>query len=215
MGRSVYLLLFIFASCIVLIVGCAKNSYEKIGAIEPPETIADSFEELYPDAADATWRVENGYYVITFKNQGLQNKAWLNFKGKYVMLVSSIPAKEIPIAIDSAIKKSEYSGGLIMEIDTITQTGMGTRFVVKLDRDNAYYNLFYTKFGGLIKTENVSKEQLSGLNPTPVPEVLTEYVCEYYPDSQIMNFTQSGHIYEVSLLEGETLKTVRLSLTNQ
>jgi hypothetical protein len=215
MRRSVYLLLFFFALCIVFAGGCAKNSYEKIGAIEPPETIADSFKELYPNATNAIWRVDNGYYVITFENQGFQNKAWLNFKGKYVMLASSIPTEEIPNAIDDSIKNSEYSEGLIIEIDIVTQTGMGTRFVVKVDRNNAYYNLYYTKFGGLLKTENVSKNQMSGLSPTPVPETLTEYVCKYYPDSQIMNFTQSGDVYEVSLLEGETLKTVRLSLTYQ
>ena len=199
----IYLLGFIFS-----MISCYSNNEDYPGAIEPPNTIREAFQTIYPKAEQDIWTVSNNYYVIHFLNQGLTNVTWLNHLGEWAMIKTNIPTDLLPSSILESIQQSNYQHWQLIEADTIRRAGMGTIYKtdMKLNKQEVY--LYYTAYGSLIQAVT----QFPYIDsPIPIQEQVSQVMKTDYPNSILLNIeiTPSSDTL-LAILEKTVLKIIQL-----
>lgn len=87
---------------------------------EVPSIVKNSFLGEYPNAEDIDWKIDKNLYEVAFKlDKSIENKVWLNSKGKIVKHEEELTRKELPPVVLSKIE-ADFKGYRIDEVDKVT-----------------------------------------------------------------------------------------------
>ena len=198
-----------FACFILLLAGCSRDNENIPGGIEPPKTILDAFNLKYPEATDTEWTVDDDYYVIGFKNNHLDNKAWFSHTGVWAMIKTDLPLNQLPEAISASIRQSNYADWLIEEVDTIGRAGMGTVYKVEVEKGKQETDLYYTVYGNLIKAidDAVNQEDI----PIVVPDKIANLMEVTFAGAELLDIEKQTFDVKLAILDKTVFKTVLLN----
>lgn len=198
----------IFTCFALLLAGCSKDDENIPGGIEPPETILDAFNQLYPNASDTEWTVNNDYYVVTFDNNNLDNTVWLNHSGVWSMIESELPLNQLPQAINTSIKQSAYADWNIEEADTIGRAGFGTVYKVEVEKGNQDTDLYYSVYGNFIKSINANGNEDT---PIIVPDQVANLMELTFHGSILLDIINQTDGVQLIMLDGSIFKIAELN----
>ena len=153
--------------CIVSVLFSCTHIDENIrGGVVPPLKIDMAFEALYPNAERPIWRVQNGYYMIEFTYNLLQNFVWLTAQGDFVMQQTVIPETYLPVSVTHAFQASSYANDPLISSDSIVQVEQPTLYRLTVDSSPEKNCLYYSNQGQLMEVIPANQPQL-----TPPPAV--------------------------------------------
>ncbi|MFB0905099.1 MAG: PepSY-like domain-containing protein [Nonlabens sp.] len=129
------LLISLTASC--------QNAYKT----EVPKVVLVSFEVKYPDEKDPDFEQDShGYWEAHFKKKGEKYRADFNADGIWIETENSIKDKEIPAAIQSAIRK-EFPEMKIAEAEHVMHAIKGEFYDIEFKQKGKNRDVEYRKDG--------------------------------------------------------------------
>ena len=124
MKTFVCILLALFTANIV---SCQNNKNN----IDIPEVVLKAFKAKYPDENNPDWEIDaNKNYEAQFKEKGEKYRADFSPNGTWIETENSIKKKELPKAVQKAIKKN-YSMYKIAEIEHVDHAIKGIFYDVE------------------------------------------------------------------------------------
>lgn len=137
------LLLFLLLS----ISGLAIASCKQQKQYRPDAKIVTAFNNRYPQANRIEWEQKQGFYVAEFYQNGIEQEAWFDHTGKWVMTESDLKYSSLPQAIRTQFEKSAYSRWKKDDIDKIERAGMAPVYIIEIEKEGQDTDLYYTKNG--------------------------------------------------------------------
>ena len=114
-----------------------------------PQKIKDEWKKRYPDAEQIKdWEVDgNGYYEVRFKNDGEKLRADFTHYGRWIETERSLKWKDLPKAVQEAVKAGEYDKDKIDEIELTDHYRKGRFYDVEFEIDGKKIDVEYTEDG--------------------------------------------------------------------
>ena len=198
----------IFTCFALLLASCSKDDENIPGGIEPPKVILDAFNQLYPNASDTKWTVQNDYYVITFENNNVDNTVWLDHTGVWSMIESEYSLSQLPQAISTSIKQSAYADWNVEEADTIGRAGFGTVYKVEVEKGNQETDLYYSVYGNFIKAINAEGNVDA---PIIVPDQVANLMELTFHGCVLLDIIDQTNGVQLMMLDGTIFKIAQLN----
>lgn len=185
---------------------CDSNDDESISV---PIELQNAFSSKYPNAGNVKWETKSGYYVADFHN-GYETSAWFMPDGSWCMTETDIPYTKLPKAVKNSFEKSEYKDWKKDDIDMLERQGMGTMYVIEVERQNQEMDLYYSGDGVLIKSAVDTDDDQD--NYLPIPQLtakMKSFIERKYPEAKIMEIDKEDSSYtEVDILHNGSSKEV-------
>jgi hypothetical protein len=132
-------LLLLFSS----ITASCQNAYKT----EVPKVVLASFEVKYPDEKDPDFEQDShGYWEAHFKKKGEKYRADFNADGTWIETENSIKDKEIPIAIQKAIRR-EFPEMKIAEAEHVMSAIKGEFYDIEFKQKGKNRDVEYREDG--------------------------------------------------------------------
>lgn len=139
MRMAITILLLLMTS---LTSSCQKAQQKKV-----PKVVLASFELKYPDEKDPDFEQDShGYWEAHFKKKGEKYRADFNADGTWIETENSIKDKEIPIAIQKAIRR-EFSEMKIAEAEHVMSAIKGEFYDIEFKQKGKNRDVEYRKDG--------------------------------------------------------------------
>ena len=90
-------------------------SAQKINADKVPATIKSTFAKEYAGATDVKWDKEKDDFEASFKLKGEELAVVFNSKGQVIETEKEIPLKELPTAVQTAMKGKKIKEAAIIQ----------------------------------------------------------------------------------------------------
>ena len=131
---------FLFISAVFAImltfVNCDKYDYGR-----PDRGIRKNFNTMFPDARDAEWDREGGYWVVSFETgprwNDTDHEAWYNDAGEWVQTKTDMYLNSVPREIRDFLTSDSTFGNAAFEDDDVEYiqkpSGNFYRFDMRLD----------------------------------------------------------------------------------
>ena len=177
-------------------------------SISVPIELQNAFSSKYPNAGNVKWETKSGYYVADFRD-GYETSAWFLPDGNWCMTETDIPYTKLPEAIKNSFEKSEYKDWKKDDVDMLERQGMGTMYVIEVERQDQEVELYYSEDGVLIKSVVDTDDQDNYL---PIPQLtakMKSFIEGKYPEAKIMEIDKEDSGYtEVDILHNGSSKEV-------
>ena len=188
------LLFAVVAMMSMVVVGCSDDDDNNIENL--PVEVQKAFSQKYPNANFEDWEQKSGYYVIDFKQNGVESEAWFQ-SGRWVMTETDITYQQLPQAVQASFKAGKYAEWRVDDVDMIERYGMQTVFVVEVEQGKAEMDLYYFEDGSLFKEVTDMDEDDSYL--PEVPTNVTNKINEMYPGAVVLDIEMEHGMYEVEI----------------
>lgn len=191
-----------------------------------PASVYEDFRASFPDAADVSWSVADGYAVATFtlsetRSAAGKTSVWYELKdAQKKMQCRTIAFETLPEAVRAAFAGSEY--GADAEDATagmLTRYAAGTVETVYFLRvttttdgaETAETTLYYTADGVLVKltSEVVYDSNYGDMGPNhrdwlprTSPDYVAEFVSRNYPQAKYLYIYEGRELTKVKILDG-------------
>lgn len=168
--------------------------------------VENAFNAKYPNAGGISWEKKGTYHVADFWLEGLEREAWFDETGEWYLTETDIRFEQLPEAIQTAFKNSEYKDWKVDDVDKLERKDMATVYVIEVEKGNQEYDLYYAEDGTLIKA--VLDEDNNNGNehylPTSLPENATNFITNNHPNAKIVEVEKEGNgkYFEVDIVEG-------------
>ncbi len=203
--------LWLFAACICSFAAVTGCDDDDSSGFAPNELVSQAFSARYPNARAVKWENKAPYQVADFQYDNKKTEAWFDPDGEWMMTETDLPSvADLPVPVRESFEAGPYASWRIDDIDRLERTGMGVLYVIEVEKGNKEMDLRYAESGELIgafpDTDNDE-----GYRPVIVPEEISTFIAEKYPDAVIMEVepVKAGG-YEIDILDGNTPKEVRL-----
>ena len=177
-------------------------------SISVPIELQNAFSSKYPNAGNVKLETKSGYYVADFRD-GYETSAWFLPDGNWCMTETDIPYTKLPEAIKNSFEKSEYKDWKKDDVDMLERQGMGTMYVIEVERQDQEVELYYSEDGVLIKSVVDTDDQDNYL---PIPQLtakMKSFIEGKYPEAKIMEIDNEDSGYtEVYILHNGSSKEV-------
>ncbi|AGC78340.1 putative PepSY-like beta-lactamase-inhibitor [Nonlabens dokdonensis] len=138
-----FIILCLFLS---LTASCQKNDDSKA-----PKAVLEAFAIKYPDEHDPDFEQDaHGYWEAHFKKDGEKYRADFYEDGTWRETENSIKDKEIPKAIQKAIKK-EFPDRKITEAEHVMSATLGEFYDIEFKQKGKNMDVMYRKDGTKVK----------------------------------------------------------------
>lgn len=110
---------------LLIFVSCQHSS------VDIPEPIVKSVEELYPNAREINWLMEDGEYEATFEVDGNEVKLLFDEKGKILESKNELDEEELPEAI-KLVLETRFNN---LEVDDVVRIEKDGKISYELELD--------------------------------------------------------------------------------
>ena len=213
-------LMIILAGCAAMLAtGCDKhNATDRFHASAQAQA---SLLEMYPDATDIAWHAKNGYAVADFRTTSSAgvNSAWFDNGGTWYMTETEISFNQLPEAVQTAFKASEYASWRVDDIDKLEREGAETVYVIEAEgmteTGEAEVDLYYSPDGVLVKqTLDADPDYDYGdFIPAQPSQGIEAYIASNYPDARIIDIDRENGMTEVEILDGSVCRELLFDVT--
>lgn len=124
----------LFVSLFITVYVCLGLNTNAQDDVKVPAKVKEAFNNQYPDAMDTYWYFNDPDYEVSFSTETRDLFAYYDAEGTWIETLESINYSELPQAVKTAIKSSDYS---TYEVTSIT--------LVERSDENAYKILFYNE----------------------------------------------------------------------
>jgi hypothetical protein len=132
---------------LLLLMTSLTSSCQKAQQKKVPKVVLASFELKYPDEKDPDFEQDShGYWEAHFKKKGEKYRADFNADGTWIETENSIKDKEIPIAIQKAIRR-EFSEMKIAEAEHVMSAIKGEFYDIEFKQKGKNRDVEYRKDG--------------------------------------------------------------------
>lgn len=200
---------FLLLACITLqLTGCSKNDDDHKGAIEPTQAVLNAFNEKYPDAEDAIFKIEGNYFVVDFTNGGASTEAWFTDQGQWMMDKADTPFNRLPSPVISAFNNGLYAGWEVDDTYTIRRDSMGVVYKIEAEKGNSDLDLYYSQYGNLIKAvPDDSNEDV----PILIPYEVHVLMNLSFATCTLLDIQSNSEGYLLNMLDGTVYKIAQLN----
>lgn len=143
------LLLMMFVS---LLASCSSDD----DYLPPNKEVVNELYQLYPDARNVEWSQKGVYYVADCYAQGVELDVWIDANANWVQTEKSLLRENLPASVYTAFEQGDYGSWAIDEITLLTFPINPTLFVIEVEQGNREVMLFYSEYGGLLHTKDVT-----------------------------------------------------------
>jgi hypothetical protein len=179
----------------------------------PPEQVLRAFENRYPDAKQAVWAMEDGYYVADFILNQQTASAWFAADGEWSQGKIPTPYRgEIEPIVSEAFSRTTYAKWEIKETYTLNRRELMSVYLVGVGNKEILSNLYFTQYGDLIKV--IDDVHLHTDVPLTIPSALFREIHSRFADAGVVDMTLIDVInseINVGLVENQTYLTAVFS----
>jgi hypothetical protein len=127
-----------------LIISGASGQNKK--TIEPPARVKDKVEQLYPQARNVKWSMEEGEYEASFKQEAGETSLVFDSKGDLLETETEIPVYSLPKVSKDYVARN-YAGMKITEAAKMTDSSGVVTYEAHVNK----MDLIFNADGGFIK----------------------------------------------------------------
>lgn len=210
-------LLLLVSAAVLIPIGCDdsdSDSYERYDARVTAATW-NSFRTLYPNAYNVRWYIRGPYAVAYFTDTPgallagtPENAAWFrNDKGIWVMTEAEMTFQALPDAVKQSYSAAGYDSWIVDEVVRLERHEAETLYAIEAFSGRAEQFLCYTESGLLAYA--LPDDDVEQLIPATLPESVSAYVSEHYPDAGLLNASVTTQGTQVDLADGMKLLSLR------
>ncbi|MCQ2285494.1 MAG: PepSY-like domain-containing protein [Bacteroidales bacterium] len=115
MKQSIFTRFILFFTLLFMSLSVSYAQKDKLTPADIPDDVMQTLDYEYPGVKVLAWTLEENNFVATFKEDGLQTKAYFSNKGEWVKTLSTISKKEIPASITDYVANN-YDNYLISAV---------------------------------------------------------------------------------------------------
>lgn len=199
--KRIYLITVLVAAAFVL-QSCDKNDLLTPSGNNEVES---AFVMMYNDVTRAEWEKKGEYWTVDFRKNNKEMEAWFNQAGEWFLTETDIRFDELPEAIKTAFRASEYKDWRIDDVDMIERKEMETSYVLEIEQGKQDCDLYYSPDGTLVKvvadgsTDNNNNEHYL---PSSLSETIKTYISTKYPQARIVEMETERGMMEVDIVDG-------------
>ncbi len=202
------LLALIFTSCTV----DGKDSTDPKPEIEtdflPNADVLRAFDIKFPNARNTVWTTNNSYYVADFTENGSTVNAWFDQKSTWYLTKSSVSSSSLPKDVSATFSKSSYATWNVSTTNILERKDMGSIYVVGASNDVEDVNLYYSKYGDLIKAVGNAKTYVD--KPVTVPAEVSTLISNIFTGPQIIDMWNDATGIKVCVIDNNEYKIAAL-----
>lgn len=113
-----------------------------------PSVVVNSFKQQFPKATDVEWELKGDQYQVEFEIGLADHEAWIDATGKIVTLRQEIPAKDLPEAVKTTIKR-DFDGYRTTDTKKITDHGTIT-YKAELKKFSEEWDVTFSQDGKIL-----------------------------------------------------------------
>lgn len=181
----------------------------------PDEAVLQAFENKYPGINKVEWETKYDYKVAEFKNGSNETEAWFDTNGNWVMTETDIPYNQLPQAVQTSFKSSEYADWKVEDVDKLERTEIETLYIIEVEKGEAEADLHYTEEGLLVKTVIDQDDDNNGYQPATLPEAAQAFLTQKYPGYVLLDFERESMGLEVDIKEDGIHKEVLFNTSSE
>ncbi len=203
-------LLFISALLVATLsfVACDDDN----GSAHVSSAAKQSLLSMYPSATDIEWSRRGGYSIAEFEIGTGANRqectAWFDNQGIWYMTEFDIPLSELPEAVATAFRESDYATWEVDDVDKLERESAETLYVIEVENQSATpekeVDLYYSSDGVLVKTvvdASGIDNDYTDLIPAAIPNAIALFIEAEYPMAQIIEVDINRNTVEVDIVE--------------
>lgn len=175
----------------------------------PASGIVNAFNNKYPKAERIDWEQNHDYYVAKFHENNMDQKAWFDQAGKWMMTETDYRYNNLPQAIRNHFDKSIYNNWKKEDIEKIERVGMQPVYIIEVQKEGQETDLYYSENGRLVKTQHDVKKD-NNFNYMPVSVAVRDKIKQKYPDATIIETDNENGKQEIDILDNGKSKEVIL-----
>lgn len=134
----------------VLFTGAAFAQKVEIETV--PSAVQSAFQQAFPGAEDAEWKMKNADFMVKFEHQKSDWKAKYDLNGNLLKTSQEIKKSELPEKIREQIKV-EFPKAKIDDVEKHTKKDKKVVYEVKLEIKKKDFKVFYAEDGNRIKKD--------------------------------------------------------------
>ena len=198
--KNVFLLA---ALSLCLFQSCDNDDNEPVPGYVSAETKA-AFDEKYPSAKDVECQTRIVFLIVDFKQDKVEKEAWFDNSGAWYMTETDIPFAQLPDAVKTAFRQSDYSTWIVDDVDMIERRGVETVYVIEVEQGNSEVDLYYSPDGILVRTvlDADGNDGYEDFIPSQPSSSVEAYIKENYPSARILDIDREKGMTEVEILDG-------------
>ena len=125
---------------------------------EIPDKVLTSFTEMFPEATDVEWEMENeNEWEAEFEQDGQEMVACFNADGEWIETEIEIESSELNVSALEFLE-IEYAGWEIDEVEYVESPEF-TGFEVELEKGDEEIEIYFDENGQLIKIETENEDE--------------------------------------------------------
>ena len=218
-----------------ILVGCEKDHNNF--AANP--TVNDAFRAMYTNAARASWGERQGYYVVEFRQNGVEAEAWFDAQGVWYLTETDVKFAGLPEAVRTAFSESAWSAARIDDIDKLEYPDREKTYVIEIEQAGADLDLWFSPDGVLVKAVLENGTEIgTGINPGTTPgtggnanpgsgtggssyspstvlPAVKDFIAQKYPGARIIDVENERNTIEVDIVDGRTPREVVFTKTGE
>lgn len=180
---------------------------------QPDSMVEKAFDTKYPNAQRISWESKNGYQVADFIDGSFEAEAWFDPKGEWMMTETDIHYTALPQEVKVSFEGSIYAQWKQDDIDKLERKGLGTIFIIEVEKGNQEFDLYYSEAGLLIK--ELADTDHSQHLPSILPNQLTTLISEMYPNSIILEIENEKIGIKADIVQNHIHKEVYFDSSNK
>lgn len=181
----------------------------------PDEAVLKAFDTKYPGVKQVEWETKHEYKVAEFKNGSYETEAWFDISGNWAMTETDIPYSQLPQAVQTSFKSSEYTDWKVEDVDKLERPAIETLYIIEVEKGEAEADLHYTQEGVLVKIITDKDNNENEYLPGTLPEAIQTFLTQKYPGYVLLDFDREAMGIEVDIMDGSIHKEVLFNSTSE
>jgi Protein of unknown function (DUF2874). len=211
-----------------ILIGCSKS--ENNSPVNINQEVKEALSEKYPEAKDVKWTNKGNYIIAEFNSPIItkvatyKHSAWFDNTGKWHMTETDITFDQLPEAVKTSFKSSEYATWRIDDVDKIERNSVEIVYVIEIEqvvnKIETEIDLYYSEDGILVKkvtdvdNDNDDDDYEDYIPSTPSNNI-SDYINKIYPNARIIDIDHEDGVTEVEIIDGKIKRELIFNSANQ
>lgn len=186
--------------CLLAVLFSSCDKSEKA----PNDMVNSSFKRMYPDAKHIEWEVEEGYYVVEFRDNGYEKEAWFDRNYEWILTKTEYE-RNVPEIVKNAVKSTEYNSWRIEDVDFIEMRDRDSFYIVEVEKGESDIDLYFSASGEFIKVVqdegDYHREIFSGPDNSSLFEEVKKAFKLMYPEATRVEWELENNYYQADFYE--------------
>jgi hypothetical protein len=143
--------LFLLANFIALLFACES------GKTDTPETVKKTFANMFPDASDVEWKMEDDMWEAEFESEGASYEVSFYENGDWYETEFEIKLADLPETA-MFILEADYAGLEILETEVVERADF-SGYEVEVEKDGKELELYFNEAGELVAIDADEEEE--------------------------------------------------------